>query len=108
MGTYTWIIFPDIEYIKGAKNIVADSLSRFTINRNQETAQDSTYKKDIVSEINNTEELSDIFFSMELKHIDHYQRKFPCLKDKYYMGTYHRGSGCGVSNIHLKLIKCEA
>ena len=28
---------PDIEYIKGDKNIVADTLSRFTLNYNQET-----------------------------------------------------------------------
>ena len=34
--------------------MVADTLSRFTINRNQDTAQDSTHKKGIVSEINNT------------------------------------------------------
>ena len=36
---------PYIEYIKGDKNIVADALWRFPVNRNQETTQDSTYKK---------------------------------------------------------------
>ena len=35
----------DIEYIKGEKNIVADALSRFPLNVNQETANKSTYKK---------------------------------------------------------------
>ena len=33
---------PDIEYIKGEKIIVADKLSRFTLNGNQETTQNST------------------------------------------------------------------
>ena len=34
---------PDIEYIKVEKNIVPDSLSIFSINRNQDTTQESTY-----------------------------------------------------------------
>ena len=40
---------PDMEYIQGNKNIVADSSTRFTIIGNK---GDSTYKKEIVSEIN--------------------------------------------------------
>ena len=47
----------DIEYIKGEKNIVAGVLSRSTLNGNQETTQDSTHKKKLVSEINDNEEL---------------------------------------------------
>ena len=35
----------DIEYIHGSKIIVADSLPRFTIDDNEETTQESTYKK---------------------------------------------------------------
>ena len=35
---------PYIEYIQGGKYIVSDVLSTFTIKRNQETTQDSTYK----------------------------------------------------------------
>ena len=34
---------PDTEYIKDDKNIVAENLSCFYINRNKETAQESTY-----------------------------------------------------------------
>ena len=34
----------DIEYRKGGKYIVADALSKFTINGNHETTQESTYK----------------------------------------------------------------
>ena len=42
----------DIEYIKGEKNISTGGLSRIPSNSNQETTQKSTYKKEIVSEIN--------------------------------------------------------
>ena len=44
----------DIEYIKGEKNKVAEILSVLPMNRNQDTTQDSTYKKKIVLEINDT------------------------------------------------------
>ena len=45
-----WILIieeygPDIEYNQGYKNIVADVLSGFTVNINQENTQESTYKK---------------------------------------------------------------
>ena len=40
---------PDIEYVKGAKNVVIYSLSRIPLNGNQETTQNFTYKKEIVS-----------------------------------------------------------
>ena len=43
---------PDIEYIKGENNIVADVLSILPLNENQETTQKSTYQQGIVSEIN--------------------------------------------------------
>ena len=36
---------PDIEYIKGEKNIVAERLSRIPLNGNQETTQKSTYQQ---------------------------------------------------------------
>ena len=46
-----WILIPeeygpDIEYTQGNKNIVADKLSRFTINWNQDTTNESSYKKE--------------------------------------------------------------
>ena len=34
----------DIEYIQATKYLVRDALSRFPINGNQETTQESTYK----------------------------------------------------------------
>ena len=39
---------PKIEYIQGNKNIVADALSIFNIDGNQETTQESTYNKEIM------------------------------------------------------------
>ena len=36
---------PDIEYIKGEKNIVSDNLSIFLLNGSQETTQKTTYQK---------------------------------------------------------------
>ena len=44
-GTY-------IEYIQDHKNIVEYALSGFPINRNQDTTKDPTYKKEVMSEIN--------------------------------------------------------
>ena len=56
-GTY-------IEYMKGQKNIVADAISRFPLNGNQETTQKSTYQREIVSEINDTKEIPEDNFPM--------------------------------------------
>ena len=50
---------PDIEYIKGEKNLVAYALSRIPLDGNQETKQKFTYQREIVSEINNIEELTE-------------------------------------------------
>ena len=44
----------DIEYLKGEKNIVADALSIFLLNGNQDTTEGSTCKEEIMSEINKT------------------------------------------------------
>ena len=48
---------PDIEYIQDDKNILADTLSRFPINANQENTHEFTYKNEIESEIYDTEEI---------------------------------------------------
>ena len=60
-----------------------------------------------MSEINDTEEAPEGIFPINLKLIDQYQRKDPILLDKCKMGTYHKGSFRGGSNIHINLIMCE-
>ena len=47
-------------------------------------------KKEAVLEINNTEELLEGIFPINLKSINQYQRKYPRLKAKYKMGTYKK------------------
>ena len=49
--------------------------SIFPINVNQETTQQTTYKKENVTEINTIKELLDGIFSINLKLNDHYQWK---------------------------------
>ena len=70
----------DIEYIKGEKNIVADAFSILPINSNQKTTQESTHKKEIVSEINDSKGLTEGDFTINFKIINQYQQKDPRLK----------------------------
>ena len=49
--------FPDIEYIKGEKNIVSKVLSILPSNGNKDTKQKSTDQQEILSEINDTKEI---------------------------------------------------
>ena len=97
----------DIEYIKGEKNIVSDALSRIPLNGNEENTQKSIYQKEIMSEINDTEELPEGTFPINLKLIQKYQRTEPRIKAKYKDGTYHDGSFRGGSNIDIKFIICK-
>ena len=57
------------------------------MNMNQETTQEFTYKKELVPELNDTGELTEGTFLMNLKLIDQYQQKYPILKAKYEIGT---------------------
>ena len=69
----------------GGENIVADALSLFPLNGNQETTYKSTYQQEIVSEINDTEELSEYTFPINLKWIQKYQQSEPSIIAKYKM-----------------------
>ena len=60
-----------------------------------------------MSEINDTEELPEGNFHINLKLIDQHKRKESSLMTKYKEGTYHKGSICGGINIYLILIMCE-
>ena len=83
---------------KVRKNIVSDALSIFTLNRNQETTQKSTYQQEIVSEINDIKDIPEGTFPINLKLIQKYQRSEPSIIAKYKNGTYHKGYFCGASN----------
>ena len=61
----------------------------------------------MVSEINDTKEIPEGNFPINLKLIQKYQREEPSIKDKYKYFTYHKGSCFGGSNINLNLITCK-
>ena len=82
---------PEIECIKGEKTIVTGALSIFPLNGNQDTTQKSTYKKEIVPEINYNEEIHEGNFPINLKLIRKNQWKNPSLLTKYEEGTYQTG-----------------
>ena len=60
-----------------------------------------------MSEINDTEEMSEGTFPIYLKLIQQYQQSESSLmaEDKY--GTYRKGYSCGGSNVDIKLITCK-
>ena len=60
-----------------------------------------------MSEINDTKELSERIFPINLKLIYQNQRKDPILMAKYITGTYQKGYFRDGSNIYLNLIMCK-
>ena len=86
---------------------MADELLRFIIDGNQETTQDPTYKREIVSDINDIKELHEGNFLINLNFIYQYQRKNPNLMDTYNKCIYKTGYFRGGSNIDLNNIMCE-
>ena len=65
---------------------MVDVLSRFTLNGNQENTQEFPYKREIASEINDTEELPEGILPNNLKLNKQYQQKDSYMKAKYDMG----------------------
>ena len=79
-----WILIleeygPDIEYIKGEKNIAADALSRLPNKVNQETTHEKTYTTETMSEIYDIEELPEGSFPLSFNLIESYQWEEPFL-----------------------------
>ena len=60
-----------------------------------------------MSEINDTEEITEGNFPINLKLIQKYQRLEPIIIAKYKNVTYHKVSFCGGSNSNLNLLTCE-
>ena len=66
--------------------------------------QESTHKKEIVSEIIDNKGLSEGDFTINFKLTNQYQHKDPRLKTEDKMGTCQKYSFRGGSNINLNLI----
>ena len=60
-----------------------------------------------MSENNETEEITEGTFPINLKLIQKYQGTEPSIKAKYKDGTYHTSSFRGGSNIDFNLITCK-
>ena len=60
-----------------------------------------------MSEINDTEEIPQGKFPINIKLIEQYQQKNPRLLAKYKEGTYKNGSVCGESNVNHIIIMCK-
>ena len=63
-----------------------DGISIITLNDNQENTQKSIYQQEIVSEINDTKEIPEGTFPINLKFIQKYQRSEPSITAKYKDG----------------------
>ena len=61
MGTRTWKVWSRDKYTQGDNNIVADTLRRILTHDNQESTEESTYKK-IASKTNELEEFTEVIF----------------------------------------------
>ena len=90
---------------KVRKYIFADAISILLLNGNQ-TTHNYTYQQEIVSEINNKEEIPEGNFPITLKFIQQHQRSEPSPMGKYEYGMYHKGYFCGGSNNNLSIITC--
>ena len=89
------------------KNIVPYALSVLHSNGNKDTTQQYTYKKEVVSEINDTKEFPEGTFPINLKWSNNINRK----KSAYWLNMKlectKKGLFCGGSDIQLKLITCK-
>ena len=84
-----------------------DELSRLTNDDNQNTAYDSNYITETVSEINGIDELTQGMFPIILNIIYQYQRKGPVSMAKLKCETYKHSYFRGVRNGYFKLITCK-
>ena len=107
METNTRRVWSRYRIYQGENKIVADGLSSIPLNGKHDITNNSTYQQQIVSEINDIEELPDVNFSIHLKLIQKYQWAEPSIIAKYKNCKYHKGYFCGGSNIDIKLITFE-
>ena len=86
---------------------MADTLLILPLNGNQKNTNKSTYQQEIVSEINGTEEISQVNFPINLKWIQQHQWAEPSLMAKCKYFKYHKGYFDGGSNENITLITCK-
>ena len=82
-------------------------LKLLTNDNNKKTTQESTYIKENISEINDTDELLEGIFPIDFKTTDQYQQKDRSILAKYKKCTYKTGSFRRESNINFNLLPCK-
>ena len=97
---------PELEYIPGKKNIVADSLSLLPNNVNQKTTHESTYTMEPMSELKDINELPCGTFPLSFKLIHRYQWEDPFLSEKLNSAEYQKCYFCGVRHT-IKIVTCK-
>ena len=70
---------------------MTDTLPQLTRNGNQNNTQDYNYIMETASEINDTKEISEGTFPINLNTIDIYKRQYPGLIEKLKTSKYIRG-----------------
>ena len=68
---------PDIEYIKGEKNVAIDALSKLPNNGNQDTTHEEMYTTETMLEIYDIEELPEGTFPLSFNFVVHYNQEDP-------------------------------
>ena len=73
-------------YLTLTRTVWAKAVVVLDIDKN---TQNYTHQKEIVSEIDDTKEIPDVTFPINLKLIEQYQRIDPMLMGQYKEGMYH-------------------
>ena len=89
---------PDIEYIRGEKNIAAYALSLLPNSGNQYITHEQTYTTETMSYFYDTEELPEGTFTQSFNLVDRYQREDPFQTEKNKCAEFTKGSFRGGQN----------
>ena len=73
---------PEIQYIPGTKNIIADAMPRIPSNGKPNSTHKSNYITETLLEIYDVKELTNGTFPLKFTTINHYQQEDPGIKSK--------------------------